>query len=64
MSTFIERIETEHFELDEKIEKLETFIGGDIFKTLDPKMRALLSKQLEYMIKYSNILTKRLELLK
>jgi hypothetical protein len=55
-----ERVVTERNELDEKRDKLITFIGGDIYRTLDKVEQSRLNRQLEAMTLYSNILGERI----
>lgn len=55
-----ERVVTERNELDEKRDKLITFIGGGIYRTLDKVEQSRLNRQLEAMSLYSNILGERI----
>lgn len=57
------RVNTEHNELNEKIEKLRAFVATEKFANLTQEHRDLLSKQLGYMRAYSEVLAKRLRLL-
>jgi hypothetical protein len=57
--TFLDRLLKEVFELEEKIKKLSTFIHSDKFYSLKPEQRILLTKQLEVMLSYGEILLKR-----
>lgn len=53
------RLGTEQLELGEKIEKLERFIDSDEFKELTEENQFLLIAQVNAMIMYYNILTRR-----
>lgn len=55
-----ERVVTEKSELDEKIEKLDTFRAGTIFPTLDEEEQKRLYAQLSFMRSYSGILADRI----
>lgn len=55
-----ERVVTEKDELDTKIEKLSSFIGGDVFSSLSDEEQSRLQDQLTYMIGYSNVLGQRI----
>lgn len=59
---FQQRVIQEKEELDSKISKLESFIKGDTFKTLNVTDSTLLELQYLSMIQYSQILTKRIGL--
>jgi hypothetical protein len=59
MSTFLERLKTEEIELDEKINKLQVFVIGDIFAQLDDEDRMLLTTQLDVMQAYFKIIHRR-----
>lgn len=63
MSDFKSRLSDEKQELDNKIEKLTAFIGGDNFSAIDEKQQVLLTQQLPVMKQYSDILTERIDLL-
>ena len=56
-----ERVVVEKAELDAKCDKLRTFITGDVFKTLDDDEQNRLTRQLEVMTEYSQILEDRIE---
>lgn len=60
MSTFIDRLITEKKELDDKIDKLNTFISSENFGTIDPVQKPLLRLQASSMFTYSQILQERL----
>ena len=55
-----ERVVEEETLLNEKIEKLETFIGGDKFLTIDRSEQERLKEQLTHMMKYTLVLRKRI----
>lgn len=55
-----ERVVTEKKELDGNRERLTSFIGGDIYRTLDKTEQSRLNRQLEAMTLYSNILAERI----
>lgn len=63
MKDVIKRIEDERTELDEKLNRLNIFIGSDAFDKLDEENIKLLLIQQATMVKYSNILTDRINLL-
>lgn len=60
---FVGRIKNEKNELDERANKLCDFIKSEKFNTLNMDMRRLMVDQYDTMVEYSNILSKRLELL-
>lgn len=55
-----QRVVDEKAELDDKISKLTTFTGGDIFKSIHQEDQDLLIDQLSLMAKYSQVLEKRI----
>jgi len=57
-----ERVEIELKELDEKLTKLDSFVGTEMFKKLSEQQKRLLQIQACAMATYSNILVTRLEL--
>ena len=62
MNDYKLRLQKELEDLDFKIEKLNNFIEkNDIFKTIDLKEQELLKEQREIMIKYADILRKRIK---
>lgn len=63
MSDFKSRLLTEKTELDEKIEKLSSFVHGEAIKSIDTRQQELLAKQLPTMQQYSEILYERIGLL-
>lgn len=64
MSDFKERLNVEFKELNEKIEKLNTFLRSDVINTIEENQRHLLSIQLASMETYLQCLDSRLQLLK
>ena len=64
MTTFIERLETEKSELDDKISKLNNFLNSDNFKTISEYQQLKLTEQVTYMTLYSRVLNERLQDLK
>ena len=62
MSNFIERMQNEHAELTEKLEKLELFKTSDIFAGLTIMEQDLLEMQGFYMGRYAKILKNRIDL--
>lgn len=55
-----ERVVNEKRELDEKLEKLIAFFGGDVFNGLLPEDQDLMKGQATYMKQYSEILGMRI----
>jgi hypothetical protein len=63
MSTFIDRLQVERTELQDKTEKLSAFINSENFEALvSPAERELLAQQLVVMNQYAEILTQRISL--
>jgi len=56
-----ERVVKEQADLNEKINKLNAFIGGDIFNGLPEEDRALLEEQSRWMSAYSGVLRERIK---
>jgi hypothetical protein len=54
------RLVHEHDELDARIEKLESFITGNVFESLPEDDRADLREQLRHMRAYSTVLARRM----
>jgi hypothetical protein len=54
--------DTDKYELDVKIQKLDYLIHQEVFKDLSVKKRALLIDQLDIMRKYSSILALLIQL--
>lgn len=63
MSTFLERLQQEQKELNEKLEKLGDFIVSENFEKLSKANKMLLRKQCSVMNEYNEVLILRLELL-
>lgn len=63
MSTFKSRLIAEQSELNEKVDKLSSFVVSDNFDKIDPKQQDLLNKQLPVMQEYNTILKDRINLL-
>lgn len=60
MELYQKRVFDEKAELDERLQKLQQFIGGPAFVSLDREEIERLLKQEAYMIGYSNILGERI----
>ena len=63
MEDFKKRLVVERDELDDKIAKLEAFIGSTRFESLDERNRKLLVSQCDVMRQYSTILNVRISIL-
>ena len=63
MEDFKKRLIVERDELDDKIAKLEAFIGSPRFENLDDRNRKLLVAQRDAMRQYSGILNVRISIL-
>ena len=61
--TPLDRMIIEYDELKQKIDKLDVFLDSEKFKTLDEKVKGLLSSQYHIMIAYSVVLTERMRLM-
>ena len=61
--TPLDRIIIEYDELKQKIDKLDVFLDSEKFKTLDEKVKGLLSSQYHIMIAYSIVLSERMRLM-
>lgn len=59
-ASFKDRLQWEKEVLDEKIVKLETFVGSENFKKIDPVQMTLLNVQLLSMKTYGQCLLERL----
>ena len=59
-TTHQERVVTEKDELEQKIGKLHSFIGGSIFQTLDEQEQQRLTKQVDLMEQYAAVLGQRI----
>lgn len=55
-----ERVVAESNDLREKMNKLEAFLNGDVFPTLDREDQQLLRRQSYYMADYFEVLRKRI----
>lgn len=62
-TTFIERLQVEQVELEEKLMKLCSFLDSDLSKNIEKVQFDLLVKQKNAMIEYNNILKDRIHLL-
>lgn len=63
MEDFKERLIVERDELDDKLAKLEAFIGSTRFENLDERNGKLLVAQRDAMRQYSTILNVRISIL-
>jgi len=63
MEDFKKRLVVERDELEDKIAKLEAFIGSARFENLDERNRKLLVSQCDAMRQYSTILNVRIGIL-
>lgn len=63
MEDFKKRLIVEREELDDKLAKLEAFIGSPRFENLDERNRELLVSQRGAMRQYSDILAERIGIL-
>lgn len=61
--TPLDRMVIEYDELKQKIDKLDAFLDSEKFKTLDEKVKGLLSSQYHIMIAYSIVLSERMRLM-
>ena len=61
MEAYVERLLNEHKDLSEKIQKLSTFVKGDIFRTLDTAEQSDMLTQYHAMCIYNMMLTRRLD---
>jgi hypothetical protein len=55
-----QRVVTERDELAEKLTRLNSFIGGDVFNTLSPEEKERLGEQARVMKEYLDILNDRI----
>lgn len=60
-NTYLTRLIKERDELKEKIDKLEVFLKGEIYKTLEFAEQCDMKLQLDYMNRYLEILNRRLK---
>ena len=61
--TPLDRMIIEYDELKQKIDKLDVFLDSEKFKTLDEKVKGLLSSQYRIMIAYAIVLSERMRLM-
>ena len=59
--TFQDRLAIEEQELNEKINKLNHFMQGATFASLNETQRALMTEQYRAMLKYQDVLKKRIQ---
>ena len=59
--TFQDRLQIEEFELNDKINKLNHFMQGEKFAALNEVQRNYMNEQYRIMVKYQEILKKRIE---
>lgn len=59
--TFQDRLQIEECELNDKINKLNHFMQGEKFAALNEVQRNYMSEQYRVMVKYQEILKKRIE---
>lgn len=62
MSDYLERMEEELKQLQDKLFKLTSFIGSNDFLKLSNESKSLLTMQHNYMSLYMSVLTKRINL--
>ena len=62
--SFIDRMEIEIRQLDDKIDKLQEFTRGDVFKTITPLEQQLMFIQVSTMSTYGATLATRISLAK
>ena len=60
MDTFKERLIDEQNQLEDKIQKLDSFISSPKFKEIEPIQKSLLDVQFFAMQTYSSILSERI----
>ena len=63
MEAFKVRLINEQFDLQEKIEKLKSFVESESISKVDDSQQKLLNDQLGAMVRYNDILIERLLLL-
>lgn len=59
--TFQDRLQIEEYELNDKINKLNYFMQGEKFAALNEIQRNYMNEQYRVMVKYQEILKKRIE---
>lgn len=62
MQSHVERMFEELTQLNERTDRLCTFIGGDVFQGLPIQKRELMRAQLSAMLAYRNVLDARFKL--
>lgn len=62
LQPFQQRVVTERDELKAKMDALNSFLVGDLFKNLDDDNKELLKEQLHYMEQYLSVLDERISL--
>lgn len=60
MNTFKDRLIEEKAQLDDKIQKLQSFMESENFSKIDPVQMSLLNVQIFAMQTYSQVLAERL----
>jgi len=60
MNDFKQRLEAEQKELQERLQKLTTFISSENFKTIDDVQKTLLNVQARAMETYNQVLLERI----
>jgi hypothetical protein len=63
VTTFIDGLKDELYELSLRYAKLSLFVVSDAFETLQPEQRRLLLEQCSVMATYKRILVERLDLI-
>lgn len=61
MLDYQQRVIDEKAELDERLERLSEFIGGEIYRDLDDAERLRLNRQRDAMNWYSRVLGQRID---
>lgn len=61
--TPLDRMIIEYDALKQKIDKLDVFLDSEKFKTLDEKVKGILSSQYHILIAYSIVLSERMRLM-
>lgn len=56
-----ERVVKEQEELAGNVSRLQTFLVGDMFKTLSAEEQERLTRQVKYMLLYSDVLLERIK---
>ena len=58
--SFKERLVEEREQLSERLQKLSTFIGGEVYQGLHPSDQGLLDRQRQIMTDYLSVLGERI----